>query len=406
MLQRSRANPSAPLLVAGGGIGGMAAALVAAQAGWPVQLFERAPAFEEVGAGVQLGPNATRILLRWGLQHPLDELAARPRRVVARSAGSGAILGSMPLGADMTRRYGAPYLTVHRADLHAMLYRTAVASGAQVYAGALISGFSQDGAGVSLQLADQDDVPGAALVGADGLHSTVRRQLLADGEPPLAGDCAWRSLLDPAAIPPAARAMEVTAWLGPGWHAVQYPVRGGRAMNFVVLLHGAQYLRRDDAEDGAAVVGNALRGSCTVLLDLVAAVPSASLNVQAWRKWPLAARAPVVGADQMARGRVALLGDAAHPMRPYLAQGAGMALEDADELGWVLMTNARSDMPGALQHYARKRWARCARVQARSMHNGRIFRACGPLRLARDAALRTLSPRLMDMPWLYGHGRA
>ncbi|KQP21967.1 FAD-dependent monooxygenase [Pseudorhodoferax sp. Leaf267] len=391
------------LLVAGGGIGGLAAALAGARAGWPVRVFERSAAFSEVGAGVQLGPNVVRVLQGWGLDAALRAVAAFPPRLQVRDAASGQALASLGL-ADMPARYGAPYATVHRADLLALLH-AAVATRADValQLGQRVQGFEDDGGRVRLHTAG-GTAEGAALVGADGLWSGVRTQLLDDGPPRLTGHLAYRALLLQAALPAALRSDAVTAWLGPRLHVVCYPVQAGAALNVVAFVHGAppggargatpDALADWNHATNAADVQAALAGCCAPLQDLVRTVP-------AWRLWVLADRPPMSSAAQHARGRVALLGDAAHPMRPYLAQGAGMAVEDADALGRALL-HGGSDVPGALAAYAQARWQRNARVQARALRNGVIFHATGPVRLGRNLSLRLLGERVLDMPWLYG----
>ena len=202
---------------------------------------------------------------------------------------------------------------------------------------------------------------GDALIAADGLWSRVREQLLTDGPPRVAGHLAYRAMLPQASLPAALRSQQVTAWLGPRLHVVQYPVRGGEWLNVVAIVHGHVQGGLEDWDHGAnaADLQAALGHTCAALRNLIAAVPD-------WRLWVLCDRPPVGAADQMARGHVALLGDAAHPMRPYLAQGAGMAIEDAAELArQVALVDGVLDVPTLLQRYALNRWQRCARVQAR-----------------------------------------
>ena len=201
-----------------------------------------------------------------------------------------------------------------------------------------------------------------------------------------------------AALPAAWRA-QVTAWLGPRLHAVHYPVRRGEWMNLVVIIHGnpPQDLEHWDHAANAADLAHALEGTHPALQEVVHSVAAAGLG---WRLWPLCDRAPMQSADAMARGLVALLGDAAHPMPPYLAQGAGMALEDATQLQAALALHD-VEVPLRLRRYALNRWQRAARVQARSQRNGRIFHATGLVRWGRDLGLRVLGERLLDVPWLY-----
>ena len=392
------------LLVAGGGIGGLAAALAAARAGWEVRLLERAPAFSEVGAGIQLGPNVTRILCGWGLERALAVVAAFPERLQVRSALTGDELGVLPLGRRAFDRYGAPYATLHRADLHRLLCTAAVRQGGvQLRLDRMLAGFHDDGKAVTLTTDTGQQIEGDALLGADGVWSRVRQQLLGDGPPRVTGHLAYRAMLRQSALPQALRTTHVTAWLGPRLHVVQYPVRRGEWMNVVAIVHGPPPADAENWDHGAnaADLQRATGAVCAPLRDLLAAAPAASLNPHAWRLWALADRAPVRAAADMARGRVALLGDAAHPMPPYLAQGAGMAIEDAAELGRALAMDA-VDVHTRLARYAQARWQRVARVQARAIRNGRIFHATGLVRVGRDTSIRLLGERILDVPWLYG----
>ena len=396
---------SEQLLVAGGGIGGLAAALAATHAGWDVRLYERASAFSEVGAGIQLGPNSVRCLQAWGLQKPFQAVAAFPERLQVRSALSGQPLAELALGAAAIARYGAAYGTVHRADLHALLLEALLnRPSLQLHTGVAIDRFAEaDNNVIQVRTARGREIEGDALVGADGLWSTVRAQLLGDGRPRFSGHLAYRALVPQGGLPKRMRTAQVTAWLGPHLHAVQYPVRRGELQNLVVIVHGEapDDLQNWDHSANAADLQAALAGTCSALQDAIGAVAHSRGQ---WRLWPLCDRPPVRGPADMARGLVALLGDAAHPMRPYLAQGAGMAIEDAAELQRALAMHD-VEVSLRLRRYALNRWQRNARVQARSARNGRIFHATGAMRWGRDTALRTLGPRLVDLPWLYGDSK-
>lgn len=390
---------SRQLLIAGGGIGALAAALSSARAGWHVRLYEKAEVFSEVGAGLQLGPNATRILQGWGLGQALERLAAFPDKLLVRSAPSGRELASLSLGSRCQQRYGAPYATMHRADLHSMLLDSVrLRPEVKLHLNSPVTGYTDTPEGVQLAWADGYSVEGDALIGADGLWSQVRLQTLEDHVAQPTGHLAYRALVRQIDLPKSLRSQQVSVWLGPDMHLVSYPVRGGEWLNVVMFTQGQV---PDDYQDWDHAglrdkVLTATAGHCAELTALVEAVP-------AWRLWALCDRPPVASAAQMACGRVALLGDAAHPMPPYLAQGAGMAIEDAAELGRCLagVVKPVADVPLALSRYALNRWQRNARVQARAVRNGQIFHATGPLRLGRDIALKLLGHRLLDMPWLY-----
>ena len=389
------------VLIAGGGIGGLAAGLACSRAGCHVRLYERAEAFGEVGAGIQMGPNVMRVLQGWELGAAVRQVAAFPERLQVRQALGGAELGVLPLGQAMVQRYGAPYATIHRADLQQLLLKALQQRDAVwLHTGRTVNRYVETNGAVGLSLDDGLDVEGDALIAADGLWSRMRQQLLGDGPPRVAGHLAYRALLPQASLPAPLRSQQVTVWLGPRLHVVQYPVRGGEWLNVVAIVHGHVHggLEDWDHDANAGELQAALAHTCSALRDLIAAVP-------AWRLWVLCDRPPVGAADQMARGHVALLGDAAHPMRPYLAQGAGMAIEDAAELGrQVALVDGVLDVPTLLQRYALNRWQRNAQVQARSQRNGGIFHLDGPLARARDAALRLLGQRLLDQPWLYRGG--
>ena len=390
---------SRQLLVAGGGIAGLASALAATRGGWHAHVFEQAPALSEVGAGLQLGPNATRGLADWGLLARVREAACAPQRLVSREAADGRELASLALGRAFEAAYGAPYLCIHRADLQAALLGAVQAAGVCVHAGQRVTGLTQTAEAVRLSGLGAEATEGDAAVAADGLWSLLREQLLGDGPPRASDHVAYRALVPLSQLPARWRAPEVSAWLGPRLHAVTYPVRGGEALNIVCVVQQPVEGERTgwDHPAAAARVRSAVADLAGPLRELFEAVPS-------WGFWVLHDRPPVAGPGGMAVGRTALLGDAAHPMRPYLAQGAAMALEDAFELARVLgaVRERVMDVPTALQRYALNRWQRCARVQRRSLRNATIFHAQGALRLGRNLALRGLGGRLMDVPWLYG----
>ncbi len=413
-------------VVAGAGIGGLSAALACARAGCAVTLLEAAPAFALFGAGIQLGPNATRVLHRWGLEQPLAAVACAPERLDIRSAATGAPLGGLALGRRALARYGAPYLTLHRADLHTVLRRAVDATDGidlrmdRAFAAATLRDTAAPPGtwpAVVARTGSTDDGDGRPavwegdlLVGADGLWSRTRAQVVGDDTPPRAtGHVAYRALLAPRDLPAGLPRDGVTVWLGPRLHAVAYPVRDGERINMVVLLEaGDADLARFAGVGGTPeqrwsqpwpveFLHAATAGACAPLRDAIACSAE-------WRAWPLYDRPPLAGPEAMARGAVALLGDAAHPMLPYLAQGAAMAIEDAETLGRELSRDAHGPVEEALARYAGLRWQRNARVQARARRNGTIFHADGLLRWGRDGAMRIGGERLIDLPWLYGGG--
>ena len=386
------------MLIAGGGIGGLAAAVACTQRGVPVQLLERAAQLSEVGAGIQIGPNVTRILQAWGLGDALAQVAAFPPRLQARDAQTGQVLGTLTLGERAQSLYGAPYATIHRADLQGLLHSAAQSAGVDIRLGQTVQGWQDTSDGLGVTTADGASVQAGALIGADGVWSAVRQQLLGDAPARFTGHLAYRALVAQADLPAHLRSEQVTVWMGPRLHVVHYPVRSGQWLNLVAIVHGA---KPEPSQDWDQV------GHTQALMQAMGAVGRDLLerlaSVPAWRQWALHDREPLNGAKQMAQGRVALLGDAGHPMRPYLAQGAGMAIEDAQVLGQYLSTEIGS-VAERLHAYAEQRWARNARVQARAIRNGRIFHATGPVAWGRNMSMRLMGERLMDVPWLYGGG--
>ncbi len=382
------------VLIVGGGIAGLASGLALARARAEVRILERAPELTEVGAGVQLGPNVTGILNAWGLSPAIEKVAAYPVSLKARSATSGEVLASLPLS-DMATRYGSPYITIHRADLQNVLLNKVQALGVDVRCSSPVQKLPTD-------LHENAN----ALIIADGVWSNLRQQLLGDGPPRITGHLAYRALLSQADLPAHLRTQDVSVWMGPKVHVVQYPVRGGEWLNVVCLTEGQlEGVTLQDLQgwnlsktnqDTRADLQSALKNTCPHLQALVEACSN-------WRLWPLCDRPPMQSAAQHAQGRIALVGDAAHPMRPYLAQGAGMAIEDAAELAHQWTALADQDVGQRFAAFAHARWQRNARVQARAIRNGEIFHATGPMQWARDVGLRTLGEKLMDMPWLYDY---
>ena len=384
------------LSIAGGGIGGLASALALSQSGWKIELLEQSAEFGEFGAGIQLGPNAVRILQSWGLTADLLAVAARPRAMEVRQARNASVLARLPLADAMERRFGAPYVTIARADLHAILLRAVQAqAGVALQAGVRLDRFTESDGAVRVDSMSGSHWHAAGLIGADGIWSAVRAQMLGDGAPRASGHLAYRAMVPQSALPAALRLQNVQVWMGPEFHLVQYPVRGGEWLNVVAVVHGHVNadLRSWDHSANAADLRRHLAKAAAPLQDLLR-------TIEHWRLWPLLDRPPLQSARQHARGRVALLGDAAHPMRPYLAQGAGMAIEDAFILAQCL-ADSRSDVPAAFEQFAGLRWQRNARVQSRAVRNGQIFHLSGPAAIARDIGLQTLGARLLDLSWLY-----
>ncbi len=391
---------TASLLISGAGIAGLSAALALSRAGVRVDVLERSPDLSTEGAGVQLGPNVTRILRSWGLQDGLNAMAFFPQHLCAHDARDGRVMGQAALG-SAAQRYGAPHVCIHRADLQTLLWQAAQAQPhVHWHWGQTLQDVKQDAGLVSVCSAAGQSWQADGLVVADGIGSALRRSLFGDGAATPTGHLALRALLPMADVPAVWRTGNVHVWMGEHFHVVHYPVRAGQWLNLVLVLHRPDMAMAQDQwslhSDGAWAQ-QAVSHSCSALRDLVGAVAQ-------WRYWMLAERAPLGSAQEMAVGRIALMGDAAHPMRPYLAQGAGMAIEDAAALQWAWQTQGNLGVCAAWQAMAHSRWQRVAQVQKQSRRNGRIFHSTGLLRWGRNVALQTWGPDLMDPSWLYGGG--
>ncbi|MFH8727948.1 FAD-dependent monooxygenase [Streptomyces termitum] len=382
------------VLVAGGGIGGLAAALAQARAGHRVTVLEGRPEFSEIGAGIQLAPNAFHALGVLGVRDQVAERADFIDELRLLDGTSGRRLAVLELAGAYRARFGGPYAVVHRGDLHRALLDGCREAGVELLAGHRVSGYRRAGDRVTALASDGAAFSADVLVGADGLRSAVRAQLVGDGGPRVSGHTIYRSVIPMAEVPPELRQKAVALWAGPGWHFVHYPIGGGAFLNLAAT--------RDDGAREEIAGAAAERGR--VLGEFPGLCPEARRLLELgrdWRIWVLCDRDPV---EEWTDGRVALMGDAAHPMLQYAAQGACMALEDAVVLGRLLDGDPRR-VPERLVEYNALRRERTARTTLTARMLGeRFYHPAGAGAAERDALLAGLSPEELReaVAWLHG----
>ncbi|MEP9356317.1 MAG: salicylate hydroxylase [Azorhizobium sp. 32-67-21] len=382
------------ILVAGGGIGGLAAALGLAKYGFHVTVLERAPALGEIGAGIQLGPNAFHCFDWLGVGDQARAMAVYIDSLRLMDAISGEELTRIPLDDAFRTRFRNPYGVIHRGDLHGVLLAAARANPlVELRTSAEVVDYDQDGTGVTARLANGDRVPGAALIGADGLWSNVRKKIVGDGNPRVSGHTTYRSVIPTELMPEDLRWNAATLWAGPKCHIVHYPLSGWKVFNLVVTYH-------NDAPEpvaGLPVTADEVRRGFEHVNERARRIIDHGRD---WKLWVLCDREPVTNWQD---GRTVLLGDAAHPMLQYFAQGACMAMEDA-----VCLANAcaaTSDLEAAFKTYQDQRRLRTSRVQLQSRWIGEhIYHAADGHADLRNAIIRSRSADdwYRSVEWLYG----
>ena len=381
-----------PVFVVGGGIGGMAAALALSQAGFAVELFEQQAEIGEIGAGLQLGPNGFAAMDALGVGERGRGRAVYTDDLIMMDAIDGAEVARIPVREAFRRRFGNPYAVIHRADIHRSIYEeVALESRIRVHTSARIVGVDLAGGRVRLADADGGRHDGAAVVGCDGVHSVVRARLLGDGHR-VSGHVVYRAVVPRADMPEDLRWNAAAIWVGPNCHLVHYPLRGGEQYNVVVTFHSREQEQWGVREGSREEVMSYFTGICDRPRQLLDKPTS-------WKRWSTADRDPV---DRWGEGRATLLGDAAHPMLQYLAQGACIALEDAVTLREALRA-CESEIEPALRLYESKRIVRGARLIVSAREMGRIYHAKGVERLVRNSFFAGRTPeRFYDtLEWLY-----
>jgi salicylate hydroxylase len=384
------------VIIAGAGVGGLSAALMLAQSGFRVTLLEQAAQLSETGAGIQLSPNATRILIALGLGERLRAAVSVPEALAIKTA-SGGRLARAPLGAEADERYGAPYWSIHRADLQAALLDAVRANPDIVLRlGTRFEDFVEHANGLSVACrrgATIADEHGIALIGADGLWSELRTRL-GHPKPEFRQRTAWRALIPADSVEEEFRAPDVQVWLGRNAHVVHYPVKSGSLINIVAIVNDnwAEAGWSADGQRDELLAHYSPWNWCEPVREFLA-VP------ERWQKWALYDMAPL---NTWGTGLVTLLGDAAHPMLPFLAQGAAMAIEDAAILA-DQMARLPDDPAAAMRLYERARRKRTARVQRAAASNGRVYHLTAGEAWARNLFLRIAGGKMLlrRYNWLY-----
>jgi salicylate hydroxylase len=382
-----------PVLVVGGGIGGMAAALALSQAGRTVEVIEQAPEIGEIGAGIQLGPNAFTALDALGVGEAARRRAVYTDFLVMMDAVDATEVAKVPVGEAFRTRFGNPYAVIHRADIHLSIYEGVQTDPKiKVHTNSRIERLEVGADGVRVTDQKGKVFEGAAMVGADGGRSVARRTLVGDSHR-VSGHVVYRAVVPKDEMPADLRWNAAAIWVGPNCHLVHYPLRGGEQYNLVVTFHS-----RDPEEWG---VREGSREEVMSYFEGIADRPKALLSrPSSWKRWATADRDPV---EQWGKGPATLLGDAAHPMLQYLAQGACMAIEDAVTLREALRASG-GDIEAGFRLYESKRIVRTARVVLSAREMGRLYHAKGVERLVRNSLWKGRTPeRFYDaVEWLYG----
>lgn len=386
---------SLPILIAGGGICGLTAAIALARQGHQVKILERSPEFSEAGAGIQLGPNAVRMLHEVEVHKYLEGRVVAAEKVDVRHGLSGESLISLPIGAWSQRKFNLPYWVVHRADLQAALLETVkTLPSIEIVNGCSVISVQQSEDSVCVIGSENARFDGAALIGADGIWSRVRSLLFDVKNPEYAGRTAWRSVVDVEQVPSEFRSRSVGLWLAPDTHLVHYPVNGGSGVNIVAVTAHKNYLKDWNTDGKKSELMIHFSRWCPAVRELLECADD-------WRRWSLF---DVSSYPQWQSGRVVIAGDAAHPVLPFLAQGGALALEDGIELARCVELSG-NDFASAWKLFEENRKVRTTKIQRESKRNGWLYHLKGAAGWSRDRVLRNTPPDLFlrRYKWIYGH---
>ena len=382
-----------PVIVAGGGIGGLAASLALVRQGFKVVVLEQAPEIGEIGAGIQLGPNAFHAFDALGVGEKARSRAVFTDELIMHDAIDASLVGRVPTGEAFRKRFGNPYAVIHRVDVHLSLLEGAQETGkVEFHTSTRVERVEQDDNSVTVTDQNGKTYRGIALIGADGGKSVIRTQYVND-PPRVTGHVVYRSVIDKAEFPKDLQWNAASIWVGPNCHLVHYPLRGGEQYNVVVTFHSRNKEEWGVTEGSREEVQSYFTEICPKARQLI------DLPKQ-WKRWATADREPI---GQWSFGRVTLLGDAAHPTTQYMAQGACMAIEDAVTLGEALRVN-NNDFIKAFDLYQRSRITRTARIVLSGREMGRIYHAKGVERLVRNSLWKGRTPEQFydAIAWLYG----
>jgi 2-polyprenyl-6-methoxyphenol hydroxylase-like FAD-dependent oxidoreductase len=381
------------VIIVGGGIGGLAAALAFARKGIPSQVIEQAPEFKEIGAGIQLGPNVFWMFEILGLVESVSALAVFPNNLIMMDSITGEEVTRISLGDAFRGRFHHSYALIHRADLHKVLLEACKKSGlVKLDASQKVVKVDQTADGVTAHAESGKNYRGAALIGADGLWSTIREMVVGDGKPRVAGHITYRAVLPTSEMPEKFRWQDMVLWAGEKVHLVHYPLRTGELFNLVAVFHSDRYEEGWDSYGDPAELHERFAKTCAPVRTLLN-------KIESWRMWVLCDRPPI---KEWSKGRITLLGDAAHPMLQYLAQGANMSIEDGVCLANKVV-EMNGDYPAAFLAYQQARYLRTGRVQITARVYGEFFHAGGVAKELRNMMLRSRTPdeAMAGMDWLY-----